>query len=221
MAFSPPYLRYRRKRSCQVLEGLQMPVEAIFDEQANVEALKKCYKDLTRDFFDILLPALLCIRLRKITIFTLKQPKQCTVLSLDDNHLPSTPLNQLHANEQTLLPSLLFSLCFPAPCSLNPPMNSRLARCSGRQKNFQGRKYEAQPKIRTSGSLFRAGLGKIPPQYFPGEMGLARNCRQVLNYDDSLGVVSVHPALIAFAPSKQQHLECEIGIGVCYYKLNQ
>ncbi|MCB0582842.1 MAG: tetratricopeptide repeat protein, partial [Phaeodactylibacter sp.] len=46
-------------------------------------------------------------------------------------------------------------------------------------------------------------------------------CRQVLNYDGALELyLSILP-WIAFAPSKQQHLECEIGLGVCYYKLNQ
>lgn len=120
------------------------------------------------------------------------------------------------------LPSLLFLLL--SSTLFAQPSNEQQARqvLQEAEELSKERKYEAaNQRFEQAAAFFEQDSVKYRPNIFQAKMGLARNCRQVLNYDEALELyLSILP-WIAFAPSKQQHLECEIGLGVCYYKLNQ
>ena len=120
--------------------------------------------------------------------------------------------------------TLTFLLLLLSNTLFSQPADERQARqvLQEGEELSKEKKYEAaNQRFEQAVAFFEQDTVKYRPNIFQAKMGLARNCRQVLKFDGALELyLSILP-WIAFAPSKQQHLECEIGLGVCYYKLNQ
>ncbi|MCB9292028.1 MAG: CHAT domain-containing protein [Lewinellaceae bacterium] len=120
------------------------------------------------------------------------------------------------------LPSLLFlllsSTLFSQPSS---EQQARQALQEGEELSRE-RKYEAaNQKFEQALAFFERDFASFRPQIFQAKMGLARNCRQVLKYDQALSIYQSIIPWKASAASKKQQLELETGIGICYYKQNQ
>lgn len=84
------------------------------------------------------------------------------------------------------------------------------------------RKYEAaNQKFEQALAFFERDSASYRPRIFQAKMGLARNYRHILQYDQALSIYQSITPWKASAASKKQQLELETGIGICYYKQNQ
>ncbi|MCO6489486.1 MAG: CHAT domain-containing protein [Phaeodactylibacter sp.] len=82
--------------------------------------------------------------------------------------------------------------------------------------------YEhSSQKIKQALAYYEGDSVKFRPQIFRARLGLARNYRHILKYDQALTIYQSITPWKAFATSKKQQLELETGIGICYYKQNQ